>query len=168
MLAACTNNKTTGSFIPLQADKTKAVIYIYRPSVSANILYIPDLYINDEYRLPINNSNNYYLALTPGNYSFRLKHKKFSETDSVETMLLAGSVYFLRVDSHLELKQSAKYQPYHRKFTLSIIDGLLARQQISECCIKSQHTLDDTNIIKENSRASPGFSIEKTQNPFSH
>lgn len=159
------------TFTPLQAKNDhsgqETIVYIYRPSTMANVMYSPDLYINDEYRVSIKSGANHHFTLEPGVYSFKLERddKIFGNSLNPET-LHAGSVYYYRIDTTLKITDSSRYQPYQREFTLSAVDELLARQQIAECCLKKEVNADksdEINKIKTDSE----FSVDKTQNPFS-
>jgi hypothetical protein len=149
------------------------VIYIYRPPVMANMMYSPDLYINDEYRAPVKSGEHYHFTLSPGEYSLGLKHDDIDGNGLAAETFTAGSVYYFRVTTSLKLNETANYQPYQRRFTRVAMDAPLAIEQISECCLKDKPAndkTDDDNTVttEDNKDADTGFSVDKTQNPFSH
>jgi len=165
-LTACSNTKTSAVFTPEHSSDTETIVYIYRPGKMANAMYSPDLYINNEYRAPIKNGSYYHFTLTPGQYSFRLEGKdKISGNRLDKKILLADTVYYYRVNSTLMLNASSSYQPYQRGFTLLPVETISAENQIAECCLNK----DLSTMVKENSSGSnSSFSVDKTQNPFSH
>ncbi len=136
----------------------------------ANSLYSPGLLINDEFKLYTKNGLNSRISLKPGEYVFAFQNeKKYSELSPLSLILKAGSVYFVRIDTSLKISDSAHYEPYARNFTLLQIDESQATREIAECCMntakKSNHE-QQKKPSKNNS--SNSFSVDKTQNPFSH
>jgi len=136
-------------------------------------MYSPELYIDDEYRAPIKSGESYHFTLSPGDYSFRLKHEDITGNELTTEKLSAGSVYYYRVTTSLKLQDSAQYQPYQRQFTIMAMDAPQAGLEISECCLKDKPAKEaaddgDTETAEDNKGADSGFSVDKTQNPFSH
>jgi hypothetical protein len=168
--AACSTTKNANQFTPQIAKDNQAVIYIYRPFTTSNAIYSPDLYINDEFKLSIKNAINARFTLPPGHHKFELEpDKNYSGNTRFSLNLSANSTYFVRVDTSLKINNAPGYQPYQRSFNLIRVDEQLAVKEIAECCmvtdIKS-NTDQETKTMK--TQTEDGFSIDKTQNPFSH
>ena len=143
---------------------------MYRPSAISNAIYSPDLYINNELKRPIKNGKNTLFTLPPGDYKFELEADiSYFGTSSLSLNLSAGSTYFIRVDTSLKIKSAPAYEPYQRNFNLTKVDQQLAVKEISECCMTANiqsNTDQQTNTVKK--QTEQGFSVDKTQNPFSH
>jgi hypothetical protein len=169
-LVACSTTKNVKPFTAQPAADNQAVVYFYRPSAMSNAIYSPDLYINDEFKLPIKNGKNTRFTLPPGHYNFALEpDKNYSGISSIALNLSAGSTCFIRIDTSLKIKSAAKYEPYQRSFNLTEVEKQLAVKEIAECCMventKSKTDQETKKDIKQNDE---GFSVDKTQNPFSH
>ena len=136
----------------------------------SNAIYSPDLYLNDKFKLSIKSGENTPLSLEPGEYKFELEpNKNYSGLTRFLLNLNAGSTYFIRLDTSLKIKSALTYQPYERSFNLTKVDQQRAKKEIAECCmainIKSK-TDKEAKTVKK--RTEEGFSVDKTQNPFSH
>lgn len=168
ILSACTTTKTTNVFIPKLADPDQVIIYIYRPSNMSNAMYSPDLYINSEFKQPIKNGKNMRLTLAPGEYKFEIDpDKNYAGLTTLSMNLNAGKIYYIRVDTSLKVKSVTNYEPYQRSFNMIKVDEKLALKQIAECCMtKNKKTINKTNSVEK--QTGDGFSVDKTQNPFSH
>ena len=168
LLSACaTKNVTT--FTPAAANADQAVVYIYRPTEMANALYSPGLNINGEFKLYTKNSVSSRLSLTPGEYLFEFQaEKKYSELTPLTLNLEPGTNYFIRVSSSLKVKNSTTYQPYARSFRLTSVDEQQAVKEIAECCLDNNKVTDEADMKSTDMKTTDGFSVDKTQNPFSH
>ena len=133
-------------------------------------MYSPDLYINDEFKLSIKNKINARFTLPPGHYKFELEpEKNYSGKSRFSLNLSANSTYFARIDTSLKIKSTLTYQPYQRIFYLTRVDEQLAVKEIAECCMAANiksNTDQETKTVK--TQTEEGFSVDKTQNPFSH
>ena len=169
-LAACSTTNNVTLFTPQIAADNQVVVYLYRPSAISNAIYSPDLYINDEFKLSIKNGKNAHFTLPPGDYKFELEpDKNYSGTTRLSLNLSAGSTTFIRVDTSLKIESALTYEPYKRSFNLTKIETKLAKKEIAECCMTKNlkpKTDQETNTVKK--QTDEGFSIDKTQNPFSH
>ena len=169
-LAACSTTNNATLFTPQIAADNQAVVYIYRPSAISNAIYSPDLYINKELKLSIKNGINARLILLPGDYKFQLEpDKNYSGITSFSLNLRAGSTTFIRVDTSLKIKSALTYEPYQRSFNLTRVDEQRAKKEIAECCMvenRKSKTSQETTTVKK--QTEDGFSVDKTQNPFSH
>jgi hypothetical protein len=170
LLPACSTTSSVATFVPVAAETDQAVVYIYRPTEMANALYSPGLNINGEFKLYTKNGVNSRLSLTPGETTFEFQaEKKYSSLEPLSLTLESNTSYFIRVSTSLKVKNSTAYEPYARSFKLTKVDEQQAVKEISECCIDNNKNLSETTEIKSNDKSnSEGFSVDKTQNPFSH
>jgi len=170
LCAACSTNSGTATFTPATAKPDQAVIYIYRPSVMGNALYSPGINVDGEFKLYAKNGINSHLSLTPGEHIFEFQaDKNYTELLPVTLSLDAGSTAYLRVSTSLKIESSVGYEPYARSFTLTHVDEVTAVKEIAECCTakpEQSQEKNETNHAEES--AGDGFSVDKTQNPFSH
>ncbi len=136
----------------------------------ANASYSPELYVDDAFAVFIKNGTNTGLTLSPGEHIFEIApDKNYAGFTKLRLNLRAGNTYYLRVDSSLRIKNTAIYQPYQRSFDLLNIDAALATEQITQCCSqKEKASAYAAEIEPVKKQATKGFSVEKTQNPFSH
>ena len=170
LLTACSTTNNAASFSPAAAPSEQAVVYIYRPNVMANAIYSPDLYVNDEFKLSLKSGNSTRLLFNAGKYTFKVApDKNYSGLTQLSINLMAGSTYYVRVDSTLKINNGIEYQPYQRSFNLIDVNASLAIAQISECCTNKQKAFtNNTETITRETEPKEGFSVNKTQNPFSH
>jgi hypothetical protein len=136
----------------------------------SNAVYSPELYINGEHKLTLKNGQNTALSLAPGEATFEIEPaKNYSGLTRLTLNLVAGTTTFIRVDSTLRIERSTSYEPYRRSFDLIQVDDELAISQIIECCVNDSSKPDAAlesvpTVIKSDDE----FSVDKTQNPFSH
>ncbi len=134
----------------------------------ANSLYSPGLLINEEFKFYTKTGLSSRVSLQPGEYVFEFQNeKKYSELTPLSLILKAGAVYFIRVDTSLDITDSTHYEPYVRNFTLSPVEESLAIKEIAECCINTRKKSKKKEKAKKNN-STDSFSVDKTQNPFSH
>ncbi len=169
-LPACSTTKGAATFTPITAEADQVVVYIYRPLVLSNAMYSPDLYINDKFKLSIKNGNNLRLSLKPDEYKFEIEpYKNYSGLTTLSLNLNAGATYFIRVDTSLNIISSTNYEPYKRSFDLVKVEKQIAVKEIAECCVTKNKKIADKSEVKSIEKESnEGFSVDKTQNPFSH
>ncbi len=171
LLTACSTTTNTETFTPLSTNDGQAAVYVYRPSATANAIYSPDLYINDELKLAVKNGKNSRITLAAGEYRFKLDAENNSSNLTNLTLTLnPDTTHYIRVTTSLKIKSSTSYEPYQRKFNMELVDEKPALTEISECC-----TEKDKKILSTTEESPPdkkitedGFSVDKTQNPFSH
>lgn len=107
--------------------------------------------------------------LSPGETTFEIApDKNYSGTPSVTLYLEANNVYYLRLDTSLKIKSALNYEPYQREFSLINIKTKLAEREITECCITEKKSAKKINPEVIDKKPDEGFSVDKTQNPFSH
>ena len=169
-LSSCSSTKNVTAFTPPAVNSDQAVVYIYRPNTMANAMYSPGLTIDGEFRLYVKNATSTRLPLAPGKHVFEFQNdKNYSELKPLSLIYKAGSVYFIRVATSLKINNATSYEPYQRSFRLEVIDESLAVKEISKCCMHSNKKPDHDKKHKATGKEnSEGFSVDKTQNPFSH
>lgn len=170
LCAACSTNSGIATFTPVTAKPDQAVIYIYRPSVMSNAFYSPGINVDGEFKLYAKNGVSSQLSLTPGEHIFEFQaDKDFTELLPVILSLEAGSTAYLRVSTSLKIQNSVGYEPYARSFTLTHVDEATAVKEITECCADKPEQSEENNVTNHaEESAGDGFSVNKTQNPFSH
>lgn len=170
LLHACNYSKPMNSFTPVSASADKASVYIYRPTAMANIMYSPDLYINDEFRLSIKNGSNIHILLTPDKYLFEIiSERNYQGKTKLPLNLEKGEIYYIRVDTSLKINSTTNAEPYQRSFNLMTVDAPLAVKEIADCCMNTKHKQAvATESQPAVNNVEQGFTVDKTQNPFSH
>ena len=169
LLAACTTLNNTATFLPKGASDNRVIVYIYRPLNTANAMYSPELFIDKEYKLSIKNGQYLPVTLNARETIFEVApDKKYSGQTRLPLTLIAGQSYFIRVDSSLKIKNTVAYEPYQRTFNLTNIDEQSAITEIEKCCLAKETIInDDGPLLDKAEQTEPGFSVDKTQNPFS-
>jgi Protein of unknown function (DUF2846) len=170
LVACSTTNAANNTFTPMPVNYGQAAVYIYRPPMMANSLYSPDLYINDELKLSIKNGKNSRLVLPAGEYKFELQaDNNNSDLTSLSLKLNSETTTYIRITTSLKIKSAANYEPYKRSFNLEHVDEKLASTQIAKCCVsKNKKSVVETKAEPTTKQTEDGFSVDKTQNPFSH
>jgi hypothetical protein len=169
-LAACSTTGGTHAFTPQAVDSDEAAIYFYRPAAMANAIYSPDLNVNDEFKLSIKNGQVSRLVLPPGETTIEIAaDEHYSDVNRLALNLIAGTTYFIRVDTALKIENTTVYEPYFRSFSLVSVADEAAAREIAECCAdKSMKTKDTAESVSKILKTDDSFSVDKTQNPFSH
>ena len=176
VLTACSTQQTTDNFTPALAPADQAAVYLYRPLSTTNAFYSPDLYINDEFRYSIKSGKKTRLLLDAGETVFEIEpDKKYAGVTRLSTTLDPGDTYYLRIDTSLKIKNTVGYEPYERSFNLVEVADQQAIEEISQCChsASSSKAGDDSQTesnpsVDEPGKSGTGFSVDKTQNPFSY
>ncbi len=169
-LVACGASHETKTFTPNNVNSNNAIVYLYRPAVMSNAIYSPDLFVNKEYKLSIKNGHKTMMRLAPGQTLFEIDpDKNYSGQTELPLVLEAGNLYFIRVDTSLKIRSATSYEPYQRSFDLKSIDEKSAISQIEQCCLLHKaNANEDSSISEKETSSDDGFSVDKTQNPFSH
>ncbi len=169
-LSACSTTKEVASFVPQAAQADQTTVYIYRPNEMSNAMYSPGLTIDGEFKLYVKNGVSSRLTLSPGEHLFEFQNdNNYSELRPLSLIYKAGFIYFIRVDTSLKINDSTSYKPYARNFRFVPIDEPQAIREIVACCMddNKRFTSKDKATTTEK-RNADGFSVDKTQNPFSH
>lgn len=167
-VTACSTAEKT-IFTPEVAENNLSIVYIYRPSMMSNAIYSPDIIINGETRFAIKNANKQRVTLNPGEHTIEIEpDKNYAGITRLRLALESGKTTYLRVETKLEINSAIKYEPYKRTFNLVKIDAAIAIEEIGECCNTHNNNQDaaEKKLVKQKNE--DAFSVEKTQNPFSH
>jgi len=169
-LVACGASRETKTFTPHNATNDNAIVYLYRPAVMSNAIYSPDVFVNKEYKLSIKNGHKTMMILAPGQTLFEIDpDKNYSGQTQLPLTLEAGNLYFIRLDTSLKIRSATSYEPYQRSFNLKSVDETSAISQIEQCCLSHKVNANkDVSLPEKESSSDDGFSVDKTQNPFSH
>lgn len=171
LTSGCSQHSVAPSFVLENINNDQAGVYIYRPAVMANALYAPHIRVNDEDKGEIKNGDLLFFRLPASTVGFALEGRYTDTTNKrLVLQLKPGEYYYLRVDSMLRLNVDSNYEPYQRRFSLHHIAEKPAQNEILHCCIQ-QHPADQKSApaqSRENRPENHGFSVDKTQNPFSH
>ena len=138
----------------------------------SNAIYSPDLLINDEVKFSLNIGKKYLLTLPPGDTYFEIEPDKgYTGITQLKLSLKSNMRYYLRIDTTLKINNSISYETYQRGFSLVVVDEKSAVAEITECCSKKTKNLikyKKSEPASNKNNSSGGFSVDKTQNPFSH
>lgn len=170
LVTSCASYDGYQTFHPQTDDPQQAALYIYRPPAMQNAIYAPDLYIDDELKLAVKNGSKARLTVAPGKHHIVLDaDNNQSRQNHLSLDLAPATTHYLRVTTSLKIKNATSYEPYQRNYILQEVDSAQAIDEIAACC-NDQHT-----NTKKAGAAEPqeqitndGFSVDKTQNPFSH
>ena len=179
VLTACANSHSYTPFTPAPVADGESIIFVYRPQKMANAIHTPELIIDGEARGGIRNGEKYQFHVTPGSHEIALDPaEEYAANTSVGLATEAGTAYYLRVDTTLELDQgTGSYSPYIRSFDLFPITRDVAVEQISECCMKASKSAANARAGEATgdeekdppaTEVQQGFSSDKTGNPFGH
>jgi len=164
----CSSNKVT--FVAVKpANHTESVVYIYRPSLLANLIITPELIHNGVKKMGISNNSYTFMRLPAGKHTFNLKlPERYSGTQSLTINTIPDKTYFLKVSTTLTF---AKNKPYGRAFSISHIPSELALNEIQQLKLTDKSQNKTAKKLKP-FNAPEGveddqFSINKTRNPFS-
>ena len=109
------------------------------------------------------------MLLEPGKTVFNLApDEHYTDSSQIEVELVAGKTYYLRVSTQLKIANSSDYQPYRRDFNIQTVTDAIARNEISDCCTSKNDTITLPEITTTEPDGKESFSVDKTQNPFSH
>ena len=137
-----------------------------------NAVYSPDLLINGEVRFSLKNGNKYLLNLPAGDTNFEIEpEKNYSGITQLKLTLEPGRRYYLRIDTTLKINNSPTYEAYQRGFSLVEIDEKSAVVEITECCYQATRGITspaEAGSKPDKKDSGNSFSVDKTQNPFSH
>jgi hypothetical protein len=185
-VAACNSGKK--AFVPVEPESSidkeltptdkeliekGSVVYVYRPARMANVMLSPDISIAGVDKITMVNGSYKRVYLSPGVYAVRLQAIE-GVTEQVEHDLeiIKGQIHYLRVDASMKVDAGQQsYQPYKRKFELKNVPAKKAKLEMDSCT-----NLDVANKRKQTNSSKggnaneddAGFSVDKTQNPFSH
>ncbi|NNJ49359.1 MAG: hypothetical protein HKP22_03220 [Gammaproteobacteria bacterium] len=136
----------------------------------SNALYSPGINVDGELKLYARNGINSRLSLAPGEHTFEFQaDRDYSELSPITLLLDAGSTSYLRVTTSLTIDNAVGYKPYLRSFAFTQVDEVTALKEIAGCCTAKAKTSNEKNKTDPTEESiDDGFSVDKTQNPFSH
>jgi len=138
----------------------------------SNAMYSPDFLVNNEIKFSLKIGKKYLLKLPPVNTTFEIEpEKNYSGITQLKFPLKPNKRYYLRVDTTLKINNSISYETYQRGFTLVRVDEKSALAEIAECCAQKTKNIaksKEVNSTPKEKNSGDSFSVDKTQNPFSH
>lgn len=169
-LTACNTVNGIGTFTPELISNTMASVYIYRPLSMSNAVYTAKIFANKKSILSIKNGQTSNITLSPGNYNFEIEpDKNYLGLTKLSLDLASGHTYYIRIDTSLKISNDTNYERYQRSFNLIAVDNESAITQINDCCSSNKKdNIDQTSAQDKKESESHHFSVDKTQNPFSH
>lgn len=161
-------------FVPVSPSAENAsVVYIYRPSKTANVMLSPAVSTAGSKSFEMKNGKYKRLTLSPGKHTVRLAATA-GNTPAVEYDLEVAEqqIYYLRVDASLKLGLGEGYQPYRRKFELVAVPAEKAHVEIAACTDMDGRDKQKSAATEVDDKARGAgdeavFSVDKTTNPFS-
>ncbi len=163
LLTACTNRVSSFVAAPQQADKG-SVVYIYRPSSSANFMMSPKVVIDDSERFRIASGDYRYVYLQNGEHSIGLDptDQYFTEA-AIAVTIEADKNYYLRVSTSLKFETDSMNT---RKFWIDVIEEQQALAEIGDTEYAGPKVQQSSTELTEEPDHEQGFSVDKTQDPF--
>lgn len=171
LLPACATKKIT--FSEVRAEGEQAVIYIYRPHSSSNIIVTADVKVDAGELLEIDNNKYTYMFVDAGEHEVILDMPaRYTGNHRVQLKVKPAEVVYLKITTALKFEMN---KPYSRRFDLMKISKDVAISEIgSTRYLGVEKTVDlkeDEGIDKpeENNpeEKEATFTIMKTRNPFS-
>lgn len=169
-LTACSTKNNLKPFTPLPLEQQQTALYVYRPPAMGNSIYSPDLYIDDEHKLVIKNGKLARLTLPAGSHQLTLDaENNQGKLTRLILDLATGNTRYVRVTTSLKIKSASTYEPYQRSYNMEEVGAEQAIDEISACCnTRDEQKAEKTTREPQATEPKPGFSVDKTQNPFSH
>ena len=167
-LTACSTSGH-GTFVPAHAKDDQSIIYLYRPGTMSNAMYSPDILINDEVKFSIKNTSKRHITVDPGKYIIQIDtDENYVGTTSLTVDIKPAENIYIRVDTKLAVKKSIRFEPYERTFNLVRIETSAAIEEIAACCTSNNTKEVAVEQKGSSENKNETFSVDKTQNPFSH
>lgn len=160
--SACSNR--TSSFVAAPQDPDKgSVVYIYRPSSTANFMMSPRVVIDGNEKFQIGSGDYRYVYLQAGDHLIGLDPTDQYFTDPAKTLsVVNGKSYYLRV------KTSLKFEPEKmntRRFWIDLVEETEAMSEIADTGYAGPKP-QAAGQQSETRQGSGQFSVDKTQDPF--
>ena len=163
LVAACSNKVSSFVAAPQHADKD-SVVYIYRPSSSANFMMSPQVVIDGSEKFRIGSGDYRYVYLQTGEHSIGLNPTDQYSTEAVVTLNVEpGKSYYLRVNTSLKFETDSMNT---RKFWIDVIDENEALTEIGDTKYAGPKIQQSASSDPEERDQEQGFSVDKTQDPF--
>ena len=163
LLGACASTTATFVAAPPQPEKG-SVVYIYRPSSSSNFMYSPKVVIDGNEKFSIGNGDYRYVYLQAGDHSIGLNATGQYTTPSPTALRVEpGTSYYLRVSTRLKFEKDGMNT---REFWIDTVDESAALNEIVKTDYAGPKTAQSQDAQTDQSGSEPGFSVDKTQDPF--
>jgi len=163
LVTAC-SNQASSTFVPAPQDADKgSIVYIYRPSDTANFMMSPKVVIDGVERFSIENGDYRYVYLKTGKHTVGLNPTDQYLTDAVlELTVETDNRYFLRVQTLLKFEPDTMNT---RKFWIEEVSETKALKEIADTGYSgpAQQSMDNKT---EDAGSEQGFSVDKTRDPF--
>lgn len=162
LLSACSNKASNFIAAPQHADKG-SVVYIYRPSASANFMMSPKVLIDGNETFNIGSGDYRYVYLQTGKHTIVLNPTDQYVTDVAVTINVErDKSYYLRINTSLKFEAEKMNT---RKFWLDVVEEQQALVEIAGTEY-SGPKLQPSAAVESGANDQQGFSIDKTQDPF--
>jgi len=163
LITACSNKEATFVAAPQDVDKG-SVVYIYRPSSATNFMMSPKVVVDDHQRFGISSGDYRYVHLTEGDHIIGLNPTDQYMTDAAVALTVeANKSYYLRVSTSLKFEPDKMNT---RKFWIEEVTDDQALDEIAETEYSGPVGQAAAGQSDEPA-ANKGFTIDKTQDPFS-
>jgi len=162
-IAACSGKQTV--FVPApQSVDDYSVVYIYRPSSTANFMMSPTVVVNANEQFRIGNGGYRYIYLPAGRHELGLNPTDQYTTGAAVTLSVqANNSYYLRVNTSLRFEPDSMNT---RRFWIEQVSGQMAVDEIAA----AEYSGPGSQTMLEQSDESveiEGFTIDRTRDPFS-
>ncbi len=159
-ITACAHEAPAFVPAPEQAEKG-SIVYIYRPSSSSNFMMSPQLVIDDQARFRVGNGDYHYVYLQAGEHALRLQPTdQYSAGQAVALVVETGRSHYLRVGTLLQFEPEGMNT---REFWIEVVDEPTALRELARTGYAGLSRQAETEAQPS---AGPGFSVDKTQDPF--
>ena len=162
-IAACSGKQAV--FVPApQPSGDDSVVYIYRPSSTANFMMSPTVVVDKREKFRIGNGEYRYVYLPGGKHELGLSPAdQYLTGPAVTLSVQANNSYYLRVRSSLKFEPDSMNT---RRFWIERVSGQLAVDEIAA----AEYSGPETQPMRgrfDDSAETEGFTIDKTRDPFS-
>jgi len=170
------SNAATASFQPSTITKAKqANLYVYRPTSVTNGLYSTEISVDDEHIFMVKLGQLKRLKISAGQHQIKLEtNSNIIGHQQIDITMEAGKNYYFSITTTLKMESGANYKPYKRQFDLQQVQQTAAIEQITDCCYSKKAANKTSEQTPAANEATPPenndatFSVDKTNNPFSH
>lgn len=172
LLSGCAHHGDTFSPAAV-ADRTRALVTIYRPARFANAVLSPSVLVDGDAVFNTENGAYVSLYLTAGAHRFVLEGEQhFTANDELVVQLEPGQVSYLRIDTAMKFETG---KPYTRSFGIVRVDEPTALNEIAHCRhqqaqLPSKYlgTVEarDETADEADTGETATFTIDRSSNPF--
>ena len=160
--SACSNRASTFVAAPEDADRG-SVVYIYRPSSTANFMMSPKVIIDGNEKFQIGSGDYRYVYLQPGDHMVGLNPTDQYFTDpAISLHVQSGKNYYLRVSTSLKFETDKMNT---RRFWMEVVDETDALSEIADTGYAGPKN-QTADREAERDQGGDQFTVDKTQDPF--